>query len=240
MLEPQSTAPLARLETARRLLAEARTIDEVKTIRDTAEQMRLYAQQARLGLEAQNSAAEIKLRAERRAGEMLKVAPKHPGAARPRTPWPADMALPPKLSDIGVSPKQSSNWQAMAAIPEPAFDAHVAATKENGQELTTVSTVRLARQLEQADAEQRQTNLEDRAGITDDPHIETLRVRAAASRHMKSIGELSYLDPAVLASTYTEGDWKTAQHFINRLRDWCDRLEAEATRPTRERLTVVE
>jgi hypothetical protein len=42
------------------LLAEARNIDEVKAVVDEA--ARLYARQARLGLEAQNDAAELRLR----------------------------------------------------------------------------------------------------------------------------------------------------------------------------------
>ena len=60
-----------RLETARRLLAEVRSVDDARAIRDVAEAARIYARQARLGLEAQNDAAEIKLRAERKLGELL-------------------------------------------------------------------------------------------------------------------------------------------------------------------------
>src|SRR6266852_4598831 len=54
-----SSSPLARLETARRLLAEVRGVDDAKAIHDFAEAARIYARQARLGLEAQNDAAEI-------------------------------------------------------------------------------------------------------------------------------------------------------------------------------------
>jgi hypothetical protein len=51
-------SPLVRLETARRLLAEVRSVDDARAIRDVAEAARIYARQARLGLEAQNDAAE--------------------------------------------------------------------------------------------------------------------------------------------------------------------------------------
>ena len=44
-----SSSPLARLETARRLLAEVRGVDDAKAIHDFAEAARVYARQARLG-----------------------------------------------------------------------------------------------------------------------------------------------------------------------------------------------
>ncbi len=70
-----SLSPLALLDTARRLLAKVRGVDEVKAIRDVADVARIYGRQARLGLEAQNDAAEIRLRVERKLGEITSAHP---------------------------------------------------------------------------------------------------------------------------------------------------------------------
>ena len=56
---------------ARQEIALAKGIDEVKDIRDKAEVLRAYARQAGYSLEMQNQCAEIKIRAERKAGEVI-------------------------------------------------------------------------------------------------------------------------------------------------------------------------
>src|SRR6266542_3120338 len=93
--------PLARLELARRLLAEVRSVDEVKSIHDLAEAARVYARQARLGLEAQNDSAEIKLRAERRLGELLATLPKQDGGDAARARSQAATEVHPVLMSSG-------------------------------------------------------------------------------------------------------------------------------------------
>jgi hypothetical protein len=60
------------LDQATRILADAKSLDDIKSIRDKAEAARTYIKAARLGLELQNRAAEVKLRAERKAGQFLK------------------------------------------------------------------------------------------------------------------------------------------------------------------------
>ena len=70
---------LIHLNQARQALALAKSIDEVKNIGDKAEALRAYAKQAGMSLEMQNECAEIKLRAERRAGELLVEMEKNPG-----------------------------------------------------------------------------------------------------------------------------------------------------------------
>ncbi len=53
-------------------LARADAFDEIKEIRDKAEALRKYAQDARAGLQLQNRVAELRLRAARRAGRLLR------------------------------------------------------------------------------------------------------------------------------------------------------------------------
>ena len=74
----QETGLLVHFDRARQELELASSIDEVKQIRDRAEALRHYARQQGLSLEMQNRCAEIKLRAERRAGEILAEMEKHP------------------------------------------------------------------------------------------------------------------------------------------------------------------
>jgi len=70
---PQSdeSTVLTHFDRAKHELEIAASIDEVKKIRDQSEALRQYARQQKLSLEMQNRCAEIKIRAERRAGEIL-------------------------------------------------------------------------------------------------------------------------------------------------------------------------
>ena len=76
---------LAHLMKAKRELALVTRIDEVKEIRDKAEALRVYAKQAGESLEMQNNCAEIKIRAERRAGELLQEIDKNRGGRPTKT-----------------------------------------------------------------------------------------------------------------------------------------------------------
>jgi hypothetical protein len=142
---PQSdeSTVLTHFDRARRELELAATIDEVKKIRDQAEALRLYARQSRLSLEMQNRCAEIRIRSERRAGEMLRERDRHP-------PGPSkqdrshDGTQPPRLEDLGITKNQSSRWQLIASIPEEQFENRVDSLKTNGKELTSTEILSFA------------------------------------------------------------------------------------------------
>ena len=63
---------LIRYEAACRAVAEAKTVDEAKDLRDKAEAMRAYARQAK-NRQLEVDTAEIRMRAERRLGEIIKA-----------------------------------------------------------------------------------------------------------------------------------------------------------------------
>lgn len=141
---------IEKLSIARNMLAQAKTLDDILNIRDIAEAARVYAQAAKLGLENQNEAAEVKIRAERKAGEMLAKMPKAQGGQPYQEKYSTSNAMvqveAPTLSDLGIERMQSSRWQQIASLPEEVFEEHVAETKADHKELTTASVLKIARQ----------------------------------------------------------------------------------------------
>jgi 16S rRNA G966 N2-methylase RsmD len=147
---------LTLFDKARQALTEAHSIDEVKDVRDKAEALRIYMKQAGESLQMQNDVAEIKLRAERRAGELLQDmerAKPQDTLARGNTVLPRE-ERPPTLADLGLSKMQSHRWQTIASMPEDAFEAHIAKTKTRNVELTTASVLRLAKDLVRKEKQQ--------------------------------------------------------------------------------------
>lgn len=144
---------LVKYEAACRALAEAKAVDEVKDIRDKADAMRIYAMQAK-NKDLEIDAAEIRIRAERRLGEMIALqkatAGLNTGAAgagvnqhTPKKEVRSSVSTAPKLSDVGVSKDLSSRAQKLAAVPEDEFEAEVAGWRERVQEEGRRVTTRL-------------------------------------------------------------------------------------------------
>lgn len=128
---------LVKWDKAKSAIAMATSVDEVKDIRDKAEAMRMYAKQAGETLEVQNQIAEIKIRAERKAGELIKEMPKAKN----------QNSATNTLLEAGISHIQSSRWQTVAEIPEVEFEEHIKSVNEKKEELTTSGTIRVAQKL---------------------------------------------------------------------------------------------
>ncbi len=162
---------LAQLGNAQRALAAASTLEDVLSIRDQAEALRVYVKAAGEGFEAANAAAEFKLNAERKAGGMLKAMENR---GRPRK---GNTMLPFSLDDLGISRMQSSRWQAVASFPEAEFSAYLEYCKEHHKEVTQAGLLamwkaaekekkkkKLAKQAEQAEAAQAKRGRKVEAG----------------------------------------------------------------------------
>lgn len=129
---------LATISQAKELLRTA-NLDQAIDLRDKAEAVRIYLKAAGDSLDAQNHAAEIRLRAERHAGAILaKMERKSAGRPKKNTDTPSVL-----LSDLGITDQQSSRWQRVAAIPEKAFEEQIATAQELGGELTQAGMLRL-------------------------------------------------------------------------------------------------
>lgn len=117
---------LIRYETAKAALAECRTVDEVKEIHDKAEAVRVYARMAE-DVQLEIDAAEIRLRAERRMGLLLRDMNLHRGGRPKKTGSDEEPVSEPsvRLVDLGIDKKLSSRAQKVGGIADRAFDAIV-------------------------------------------------------------------------------------------------------------------
>lgn len=135
---------LIKYEAACRALAECKSVDEVKTWADKAAAMQAYGRMAK-DKTLEVDAAEIRIRAERRLGEMLSaqkadgglnrgtvVAGNKEGAGQ-GSPVVVTNDHRPKLADAGISKDLSSRAQKLAAVPEAEFEAELAAKRERDQ-----------------------------------------------------------------------------------------------------------
>lgn len=148
---------LVKYESARFALQQAAEIDEVKTIRDKAQAMAAYARQAN-DTKLVEWATEIKVRAERKAGQMLAEMPKNPGKLN-NSSRSRDATTTKTLSELGINKTQSSRWQKLAAVPEDQFEQAIAAAKEVAGEVTTAAMLRIEKQNKQGEVAQGEISL---------------------------------------------------------------------------------
>jgi N6-adenosine-specific RNA methylase IME4 len=128
---------LVLYDTAHRALDEAVRVDEVKAIRDKAVAMQAYAKQAR-DTTLITKATTLRMRAERRAGELLiemaNQKERHSGRGDQKT---GSQAATPKLADLGINKTQSSRWQKLAALDKAVFETKVADASKRAYDTMT-------------------------------------------------------------------------------------------------------
>lgn len=120
--------PLVRYDHMCLAIAEARDVDEVKDIRDKALALAAYVRQSK-NVEAEVQLAEIRLRAERKAGELLREVEKPKGGGDtsiPREHRYSGNTGAKTLAEHGISRVQSSKWQQLAAVPDEVFERELA------------------------------------------------------------------------------------------------------------------
>jgi ParB family chromosome partitioning protein len=126
------------LDEVKRFLAETEDPREVANLYNLAEAARRYAQSH----EAKNYAAEVKLRAARRGGELLA---RNPDFGRGKK----SVTLTDLLPDFTENQRelQSSRWQKLAGLPEPAFENRFIEVRAAREELTMADFLAYARRV---------------------------------------------------------------------------------------------
>ena len=144
MSEPRD---LVLLSDAQRALTQARSVDEVCHLRDRAAAVRAYARKAKLGQDILFDAATIKLRAERRLGEILQqteLAKGSPGNQHTQAlATSSDNSLPVTLKELGLTKSESSRSQRIAELPEEAFEQYLAESIAAKREPTMTAILKL-------------------------------------------------------------------------------------------------
>ena len=153
---------LARIDIAYQALTEAKSVGDLKDLRDQAATISEYFKRQGYALNIQNDAAELKLHVERRLGDMLAETVSHKGGDAKTLSHDAT-ALPE-----GITRSQSSRWQAEASVPEAEFEAYVTQVKTQGKELTTTGLLRIAKE------QKRQETRDENTRIIDSNPIEEL------------------------------------------------------------------
>lgn len=145
---------LIKYENACRALAECKAVDEVKAWSDKAAAMQAYGRIAK-DKTLEVDAAEIRLRAERRLGELLIEQKSRDGlntgsrsqlsgkSAEGLAVVTNDRQTIPTLADAGISKDLSSRAQKLAAVPEDEFEREVGDWRERVSEEGARVTARL-------------------------------------------------------------------------------------------------
>lgn len=204
---------MVRYEAACKALAAAKAVDEVKDVRNQADAIRVYAMQAKnKGMEV--DAAEIRIRAERRLGELLTeqkageglskgAAQKGVGRAGNNAVLTDDRV--PKLSDAGISKDLSSRAQKLAAVPAEEFEAEVGEWRNR----VTAENARVTTRLEQAG--ERASGSKSKKG---EPTVESLQAENETLREQLTEARDNARELAAMLESYdsvTDGEHVAAK-----------------------------
>lgn len=136
------------VERARDFLSQSKNVDEVREVADKAKAVALYLRSVEASIESQNDAAEIRLRAERRLGEISQEIEEDGRGRKPKVKAaaPAVITKGAKLAELGLKERDARRYEQLAKIPEVKFDELIEETRSKGERLTSSAPLKLVRQ----------------------------------------------------------------------------------------------
>lgn len=236
------TGALAQISQARRFLEQAKDLTDIKAVKNMAEAARLYARARRLGLETENAAAEIKVRADRKLGEALAAGKQNQGGRPAGTPRPGrGVSREPTLAELGISYDESSNAKAIASLPSDVFEGVISETKEAGKPLATKPLVREGRKRkrEQAATSMRRGRAEPlprdgRPSPVNTQNLLDAQLRKSFAAWLVGVANICAVDPSRVLEVLALPAAEHADASLARLCLWAERFKSarvDAGRP---------
>jgi hypothetical protein len=202
LVQSSNNQPLLIFEFFKSLLATAKSIAEVKDIRDKALGLATYARQAN-DRQREADAEAIRLEAERRLGQMMQAQKNtvglNEGGRPPKTGFSDNPVLPkPTLASQGIDKNLAHRAREHAAMPEDAFNKKIETTRA-GTKITAQES--------------------SKASKSPAPgHITTIPVSFRRWMKLAPTIMMTYLSPRDCAN-WTRKERGTACEIINRIAD---------------------
>lgn len=220
---------LAHFQSVLSELAVIDTIEDAVNLRDKAELLRVLATKIKASKSTLDEIAAVKVRAERRLGQLLAQRPETRGGDRRSEdfqrsgPSTFENDDSPTLANLGVSKNLSSRSQLLANIPDDLFEERIEDTRgsDRGRDLSAemFSYAKYLRR-EQDRQERREEAAEAASGIKPDERIRVLHGDfREVLRHLpdKSV-DMILTDPAYIRKDGTYLDlWKDLSQVAARL-----------------------
>jgi len=135
---PQMAAIAPNWAAMRTAIAECERIDEVRNLSDKAVALRAYFAQSR-DVDNEVAAMRVRLRAERRLGELIEREQEAGRLATAESGRPSEASTTTRLSDIGIPYDRSARAQKLASVPEAQFEAALQSGKPSARALAALA-----------------------------------------------------------------------------------------------------
>jgi len=156
----QETAVIEYLEAARGDLTQAKSLEEVQDVLQKVNALEAISKKFRLSKEVQLDANELRIRIERRLGEMLKAIDKDKEGRTKKIDSSSDKlsSSNPTFSDLGLTKNEWLKFQQLASASAEVFEAVITdqrteATTKRQTSLSTTTILRTLRHQQKKDSE---------------------------------------------------------------------------------------
>lgn len=154
-MENKETEALILRDKAAEQLARIKDIETGIPYLNKVKAIEIWAKAEKKDAKLQNLIAEQKLRTQRILGKLIKEGQQRGEIARQgdRDSNVPDRNICKTLPELGISRKESSDYQTIAAMPEEEFEKEIAIAKQESDmrvELTTARVLRAAKRMEEA------------------------------------------------------------------------------------------